>query len=152
TKEVTPALYAGFILTFVPLYGIQIPIAFLLTLLCRANLPILVGLQLISNPLTVPPIYVADYHVGNFIIQFLGDPPDLPNEVQEVDVEDISDLPAQNGFSHVKKGFRIFGCMVIGGAIIGYFCGLTASTLYQVVAKRMRMRKTLANKPNQRAP
>ena len=43
-ENAVPAIYAGSILTLMPLYGIQIPSAFLLALLLRANLPIPLGL------------------------------------------------------------------------------------------------------------
>ena len=55
-ENAVPAIYAGSILTLMPLYGIQIPSAFLLALLLRANLPIPLGLQVVSNPLTILPI------------------------------------------------------------------------------------------------
>lgn len=137
SSEVVPALYAGFILTFIPLYGIQIPTAFVLSILFRANLPVLVALQLISNPLTVPPIYVADYYTGKFILSFLGGAPALPPEVQ-----DIANLETtKTAAGAVRHGFSIFGYTMVGGAVIGYFCGLISSAIYRIGSRHWSARK-----------
>ena len=47
--QAIPAIYIGCVLTLLPLFGIQIVLAVLLALLFRANLPLLVGIQLIPT-------------------------------------------------------------------------------------------------------
>lgn len=68
----TPAFYAGSILALLPAYGIQIPVAFLLAIFMRSNLATMVGLQMITNPLTMLPVYVTTYFVGNKVVDLLG--------------------------------------------------------------------------------
>ncbi|PJF37773.1 MAG: DUF2062 domain-containing protein, partial [Phototrophicales bacterium] len=68
-SEVIPAIYAGSIISFLPLYGIQIPLAFACALLFRANLMILVGLQFITNPVTIVPIYSLEYFLGDMVLK-----------------------------------------------------------------------------------
>jgi uncharacterized protein (DUF2062 family) len=64
-EHVRPALYAGSILTLLPLMGVQMVLALALCILFRANLPIAAGLQLISNPLTAAPLYGLTFAVGS---------------------------------------------------------------------------------------
>ena len=45
---------------------------FFISLLVRANLPLIVALQWISNPLTMGPIYFADYKIGLSVLNLLG--------------------------------------------------------------------------------
>lgn len=68
---VVRAIYLGSILTFMPSYGLQIIIAFAAALIGRANLSILVGLQMLNNPLTIGPMYLATYSIGTWIIKIL---------------------------------------------------------------------------------
>jgi len=65
------ALYAGFCLSFLPLIGFQIPLAVGLAFLLRLNLPTIVGLQLLSNPLTAAPLYGLTFATGWFPIELL---------------------------------------------------------------------------------
>jgi len=51
------SLYAAMVLSWLPLMGAQIPIALALAVVLRANLPLAVGLQFISNPITAAPLY-----------------------------------------------------------------------------------------------
>ena len=67
-----PAIYAGCILTLMPLFGIQLPLSLLLALVLRANLPILAGLQIVSNPITVIPIWFSAYQIGRHFLGVIG--------------------------------------------------------------------------------
>jgi len=68
-SEAVPAFYMGWILTLLPLYGLQLLLAFVFALLLRANLMIMVGLQLVSNPLTVAPLWYLNFLVGNPLVE-----------------------------------------------------------------------------------
>lgn len=125
SSEVVPALYAGCILTFMPLYGMQIPLAFCAAIIFRANLPILAGLQLISNPLTLPFIYWMAYQTGDFFLSiFGGSDPAL----------EVSSSIEQSNL--LLKSIRNMSAMVGGGMIIGYFTGFISSIVYRIMAKR----------------
>lgn len=65
------AIYLGSVLTFMPSYGLQIPIAFAAACLGRANLTVTVAIQMINNPLTLGPIYVATYTIGQALMALL---------------------------------------------------------------------------------
>lgn len=70
--QILPAVYIGTVLTLMPTYGIQFLIAFAAALLFRANLTVMAGLQLINNPLTAVPIYLATDFVGMWLILETG--------------------------------------------------------------------------------
>lgn len=70
-SSMTPAFYAGAILALQPIYGIQIVLAFFAALALRANLATMVGMQLITNPLTIAPAYFLTYKVGHALIDLL---------------------------------------------------------------------------------
>ena len=123
TKHVMPAFFAGCILSFMPLFGVQIPLAFVASLILRANLPILVGLQLISNPLTLPVIYHAAYMIGDFSFGIFGD----PNQMTLLTgIEENAGLLGQGVY-------KITAAMV-GGIVIGLCFGLVLSVTYKIAA------------------
>ncbi len=69
--SVVRAIYIGCLLTFMPSYGVQIPLAFAGALAGRANLSVLVGLQMLNNPLTLGPIYLSTYNIGAWLMHSL---------------------------------------------------------------------------------
>ena len=71
-SHVLRAIYAGSLIAFMPLVGLQVLIAFIAALMLRANLTIAVALQFITNPLTMAPIYYATWRVGMGIIEATG--------------------------------------------------------------------------------
>jgi uncharacterized protein (DUF2062 family) len=68
---VVRAIYIGSLLTFMPSYGVQIPLAFVGALAGRANLSVVVALQMINNPLTLGPIYLSTFNIGSWLMHFL---------------------------------------------------------------------------------
>lgn len=70
--QILPAVYVGTVLSLMPTYGIQFLIAFAAALLFRANLTVMAGLQLINNPLTAAPIYLATDLTGMWLIAETG--------------------------------------------------------------------------------
>lgn len=70
--QVLPALYVGSVISFLPIFGVQFPIAAVAALLLRANLTVIMGLQLITNPLTVAPIYGFTTWIGLELMALLG--------------------------------------------------------------------------------
>lgn len=69
--SVSVAFFVGIFVAFIPVPG-QMPIAALLALMLRCNLPISVVLVWISNPLTMPAMFFATYQLGRWL---LGTPP-----------------------------------------------------------------------------
>lgn len=118
-EHVIPALYGGAILAFLPLFGVQFLAAFGAALLLRCNLTITVGLQFITNPFTLLPIYGFTGYVGNSVMRMLGLGGDL--------------------------GFVLGGAnaLVVGGIIVGISVALLADIAWRIAAweaKRFRAR------------
>jgi uncharacterized protein (DUF2062 family) len=63
------AIYLGCLLAYLPSYGAQILLACIAAFFGRANLTVMVALQMITNPLTAAPIYLATYAIGNKLIK-----------------------------------------------------------------------------------
>ncbi|PIX61304.1 MAG: hypothetical protein COZ47_02690 [Lysobacterales bacterium CG_4_10_14_3_um_filter_64_11] len=71
-QHVLPALYLGCVLSLLPVYGIQFGLALVFALLVRGNVTVLMGLQLLTNPLTVVPAYGLTYRVGLAALELFG--------------------------------------------------------------------------------
>lgn len=107
-RSITGAFGVGLAICFVPL-PVHIPLAFVLAMLLRLNVPTLVGTVFIVNPLTVVPIYFFAYVTGRAL---LGETPgDFRFE--------LSWQWLQSGLGPVWKPFLI-GCLAC--ALV---CGLT---------------------------
>jgi uncharacterized protein (DUF2062 family) len=133
-EHTVPAIYAGFILALMPLYGIQIPIALCLALFLRANLPILVGLQMLSNPLTILPFWYAAYQVGSNVLRVVSiETPQLgQNDVKAI----VDNFTTGQWSSNIEPLRATFSIMCLGGIVIGLFFGLISSFAYRFTAKR----------------
>lgn len=66
--SVSVAVFIGIVVAFLPTLG-QMPLAALLALILRANLPISVALCWITNPITIPPMFYLTYEIGRWILQ-----------------------------------------------------------------------------------
>ena len=71
-EHVWPALYVGSVLAFMPTYGLQVFLALLAAMVVRANLTVMVALQMITNPLTLAPLYLLTHRVGQWLIALTG--------------------------------------------------------------------------------
>jgi uncharacterized protein (DUF2062 family) len=133
-ENAVPAIYAGSILTLMPIYGIQVPLAFLLALLLRANLPILVGLQVVSNPLTVLPIWYAAYQIGRIFLSLIGiKVPPLNHEEVQVLLDNFIHGAWGNKFDNLAA---VFGVTNLGAIVMGTFFGILGSLAYRLIANR----------------
>lgn len=124
--SVLRAIYLGSLLTFMPSYGLQIPIAFAAACLGRANLTVTVAIQMINNPLTLGPIYIATYAIGQALMAMLR-------------------LPARHP--------AVDGAMalILGGAVVGLATalllhGLWAAGRFEASRFRQRHRPTGAGR------
>lgn len=69
---VLSAIYTGSILSMLPLVGVQLVLAFLACVFLRGNFTVSAALQLISNPLTVVPLYGGAYATGTALLSAAG--------------------------------------------------------------------------------
>lgn len=132
TNAAVPALYAGSILAFLPLYGIQLPLAVLLAFALRANLPILTSLQFITNPLTVLPVYYTGYQIGRQALNLVGVESPIINMAEMRRLMTISD--GDTVMDNIVYISKIWLCTSLGGAILGTFLAAVAATLYKMGA------------------
>lgn len=68
----TRAFYVGSVLSLLPLMGIQLVLCAIAAIVVRANLPIMVALAFITNPLTSAPIYYGTYRIGRWFMDAAG--------------------------------------------------------------------------------
>lgn len=140
-ENMRPAFYAGSVLSLLPVMGIQLPIALLLSLLLRANFMVLGGLQFITNPFTAAPIYYATHQLGAGIIRATGFGASLP----AVDAEDPSLLlepvveapsaaagvPGKHPAISLTRRFgNAINALILGGVLSGLALGLLLDILY----------------------
>jgi uncharacterized protein (DUF2062 family) len=139
-SEAIPALYAGWVLTMLPVMSCQILLACIAAVVFRANVVILVALQFISTPLTVPFLWYLDYKVGKFFLQLF-----------KVDTWSIIQEACHYAGNHMhhfgkvgfvgQKVFRWFITTSIGGTILGLICGVISSILYRRACQRFQERQ-----------
>jgi uncharacterized protein (DUF2062 family) len=114
-SSVAPALYFGTVLAVLPLYGIQFALAFAAAILFRANVTVLFGLQLITNPLTLGPIYYVTYKIGMWLIATTG-----------------------FGEGAVGWGTRI-NALFVGGIVLGLAIAVVIDLLWLLIAWEARV-------------
>lgn len=133
-ENAVPAIYTGSILTLLPIYGLQVALALLLSLILRANLPILVGLQIVSNPLTVIPIWYSAYQIGRYFLGVIGiqAAPLARSEVQTL----LYNFTHGNWGDNMDRLLSVFGVTSLGAIIMGTFFGLVGSVSYRMIASR----------------
>lgn len=142
--EAVPALYAGWILTLMPVMSVQVLIACILAFLFRANIMVLVALQFISTPLTVPFLWYIAYRVGAFVVTTLGTDR-LQALQQSYDLEWFKHmlttlLHGEGGISSFWSSYgqqfiRVFFTTTLGGIILGIILGHLSAALYKYLAR-----------------
>jgi len=142
-RYLRPAFYAGSILSVMPVMGVQLPMAFVLALLLRANFMVLGGLQFITNPVTAAPIYYATHQLGRNVIVWSGFgaaievEDDIGGEAIPPGFEPNKPIDQSHGEMH--WGRRIgtaINALVIGGAIIGTLLGFLLDLCWRILAQR----------------
>jgi len=133
SREMMTAIYFGMIVALMPLVGVQMLLVALLAIfLVRANLPVLIGLQWISNPFTMGPIYYADYQIGMALLELVNLEPEI-NPILRPDYD----------WSHFKWSdlaglVDTFPSMMLGGLVLGSFAGVFGVACYKILAKRTK--------------
>ena len=126
---IKPALFWGMVVSFSPLVGFQMLIVFFLALLVRANLPLIVALQWISNPFTMGPIYFADYKIGRILLDLAG------YKVKKNPLLSPDYDWAHFKFKDLLELLDTFPPMFLGGSVLGVFFGVVSVFFYKMLAK-----------------
>ena len=125
------AFFVGLFVAFMPIPG-QMPVAALLALSLRCNLPLSVCLVWTTNPVTMPALFFLAYKVGALIL-------DVP--VTELAFE-LSFNWLSNQLAHIWQPF-LLGCLICGifCGCLGYFVVSLAWRWHVSVLWRERKRK-----------
>ena len=128
-QSMQAALFWGIWISMLPIVGIQMIVVFFVSLLVRANLPLIVALQWISNPLTMGPIYFADYKIGMILISLMGFKyPKNSLLSRNYDWSEFS-------MKELLRLLDTFPPMFLGGSVLGIFMGVFAVFLYKIFSK-----------------
>lgn len=151
-EAMRPAFYAGSVLSLLPVMGVQLPLALLLSVLLRGNFMVMGGLQFITNPFTAAPIYYATHQLGAQLIEQVGfghalAPADPQEEVLPVSdfhdeptiehpaVESPAQTPVAKKTSRFAASARKVGnainALIVGGVVSGLALGLLIDILYR---------------------
>ncbi len=123
------AYYAGWILTFMPVMGMQIALAILLAICFKGNVMVLVALQMISNPFTIGFLWTMEYHIGKFFLSF------FPMRNQLINQSAIADTVISSGgkgMAFIKATLAI----CVGALILGLIFGKISCWIHQWIMKR----------------
>ena len=141
-EYVTPALYGGSILGLLPLMGLHLPLALLLSLILRANFMVFGLLQFIANPFTIGPIYYGTYHLGRTVIAVSGLGPSatpVPNGTQLVATDPLrppgsAETPDEppSEIRWTKRFGTTVNALMLGGVIAGAAVGLVLDLIWRL--------------------
>jgi len=131
--DVRRAYYVGSVLAFLPLLGIQMPIAIAAAVVLRSNVMVTGGLQFLTNPVTAAPIYYATHRLGQAVLdRFNGPPARIAPEDEIVAIGGavattfIDPLIDNESPRRGKLSLRVreaLQAMTIGGILVGLMVG-----------------------------
>lgn len=136
-EHVVPAIYVGAILALLPPPTPQMPLTFLLALLMGCNLMVAAALTFITNPLTIAPLYYADYKIGGFILDTFWHPSlmeEVPQEVVEM-ISGESGTEAAITTSWMQKFLHGWTQTAIGGLVLGLAFAIGIHLLYLLIIR-----------------
>lgn len=80
-RDVVRGIWIGWIIALIPIYGIQMACAFIACFLLRGNCLVAMLIQWVTNPLTIAPILLSQYFVGDFTVGLFFESPNLASSV-----------------------------------------------------------------------
>ena len=138
-KAIIPSLFWGFWVAMLPIVGIQMLVVFFIALFLRANLPLIVAIQWISNPITMGPIFFANYRIGIEFLYLIG------IDYQRNKLLNPKFDWTNFSYSDFVALLNTFPPMMIGGSIIGIFLGVVAVFLYKFSTSLYNRRNDFSN-------
>ena len=135
----------GVFVAFTPTVGFQMVIAIVLATLCKANRPAAIGPVWISNPFTIPPLFLFTYWVGSLFW------PGPSVETVRKALQQTMQAMANYGFWQPSDQLRLFLnlgreiliCMTFGGLVVGAVAGALSyfPTVWLVRSLRRRRQR-----------
>jgi uncharacterized protein len=100
----------------------QIPFAAGTAVLLRANVPVAIGSTLVTNPVTVAPVYIAAYYLGSAVLG-VADAAEVPMPLQpEIDTDPRWWGTAGENVLGVGKPLVVgLAIVAVAGGILSYF-------------------------------
>jgi uncharacterized protein (DUF2062 family) len=131
-SEAVPAFYLGWMLTFVPIPTVcQVVVAFALAMLCRANVMILMCLQLLSNTFTFLFLWAITYKTGAAVASIFST---IAVETPQDTMEKFSWT-----FGNCSRlAVHWLATMLVGALTLGAALGFISSAAYKFLAKGRR--------------
>lgn len=153
-RQAIPAIYAGTILSLLPLFGIQLVLALMVAIVLRANLPLLFGLQFISNPFTILPICYASYNIGRLCLFLFGFHPTSMSMTEIAQI--FQSIKTGHWMMSLEYFTKVYFITFLGALILGVFFATVGATLYRFSAMEIeisrRRLKDLKEKRMQKQP
>ncbi len=139
-RHIVRAIYLGWIIALIPIYGFQMVVAFIASLYFRANCLIAMALQWITNPFTIGPILVGQYLLGDYVFtHFFGVTPIDNSFVGIFRTSDFyAALDALKEFMSADKVFHIASATLFGGFLIAMTGAVLTHILYRLLESRNR--------------
>ena len=127
-NSVISGIWIGWFIALIPIYSLQMLIAFILCIPLRGNALIAMLLQWISNPLTLAPLAYAQYMIGDFAYRLMGGKPpsiDIVIAIKEERLwETLSTQADMDFLTYIM--FTFFG----GGAILAVIGAAVSTAIY----------------------
>ena len=135
-EHMRSAYYAGSVISFLPLMGIQLPVALVAALVLRSNFMILGGLQFLTNPFTAAPIYLVTHQVGAAVVERIAPEERHISSVNEQDVlsageyvsetitHPIDDEDTPGPVRWTERVRHALLSLTVGGVLVGFLVGL----------------------------
>lgn len=115
-REVRMALYLGSVIAFLPIFGAQFLVGFFAAIAARANLLVIMAVQLVTNFFTAVPIYWFTTKTGAWIVE-------------------ICHLPSLH--PGIMRGTYN---AVLGGIAVGLLFGLATDLVFRLILWRRQKR------------
>jgi uncharacterized protein (DUF2062 family) len=119
----------GWVVTLSPFYGLHTVLGIFCAYIFRANILVVLALQLVSNPLAEPLILLACYKVGKFVAAaFCSVPEALWGDW---DVHSLKSIGKNFG--------QWIALATFGSILIGYCCTAISWIAYRWIIRRMKL-------------
>jgi uncharacterized protein (DUF2062 family) len=138
----------GVFVAFTPTIGLQMVIAIVLATLLNANRPAAIAPVWLSNPFTIPPLFLLTYWIGTFL--WPGPSLETIRQTLQHALHAISEHHFWKISSQLaiilNLGRDVFLCLTFGGMLVGAICGGLSyfPTVWLVRRFRARRRRPTA--------
>jgi uncharacterized protein (DUF2062 family) len=127
SSEVFPAFLVGWIITLSPFYGLHTLLGIFCAFIFRANILVVLALQLISNPFAEPFILFICYKTGKLVSGIFCNAPASASAA----------LDAGSLGSMGKNLGQWIALATLGSILLGYVFALISCAIYKYAAWRM---------------